>query len=329
MDGGNPRTANARMCNSGYDVPIILFFLGTPVGLRLSLVLNGQAFAPERGSSDDVRLSERGSKWKRRDDKRRARRVPVRFWKKGEDKPRSGFTTNISDGGMFIGSNLVHGRGTRLRIEVLDPLNGFIVEGVVARANRSQPHMQRIRASGMGIRFLQVSELVAELFPTSAPVKPRPAPAPAPSPEKLREAPPTPPPQTAAGLDAPGLETADASDPGPETPLGLAPFSYALQYRSREELRISYERDISQGGLFINTSSPAPLQEVVVIEIHVTGIEGTASEAAGQGRASSGLPRQRRAQSLGGNGSRAVGSGAGSAGFATSGQLISKLAGRL
>ena len=54
----------------------------------------------------------------------------------------------------------------------------------------------------------------------------------------------------------------------------MAPYSYALQYRSREELRVSFERDISQGGLFINTSSPAPLQEVVVIEIHVTGIEG-------------------------------------------------------
>ena len=103
----------------------------------------------------------------RRDDKRRARRVPVRFWKRGEDKPRNGFTTNISNGGMFIGSNLVHGRGTRLRIEVLDPVYGFVVEGVVARANRSQPHMQQFRASGMGIRFLQVKELVEELFPPS------------------------------------------------------------------------------------------------------------------------------------------------------------------
>ncbi len=225
----------------------------------------------------------------RRDDKRRARRVPVRFWKKGEDKPRSGFTTNISDGGMFIGSNLVHGRGTRLRIEVLDPLNGFVVEGVVARANRSQPHMQRIRASGMGIRFLQVPDLVAELFPTSAPVKPQPAPVPDMSSTPVGDNPPTgltqaPPGPGAPKPEIPGLgvsnagspssETPGPGSPSPETPLGLAPYSYALQYRSLEELRVSYERDISQGGLFINTSSPAPLQEVVMIEIHVNGLQG-------------------------------------------------------
>ena len=146
----------------------------------------------------------------RRDNKRRARRVPVRFWKKGEEKHRSGFTTNISNGGMFIGSNLVHGRGTRLRIEVLDPLNGFVVEGVVARANRSQPHMQRIRASGMGIRFLQVSELVAELFPTSAQVKPRPAPAPVPETASTptRGTPPMVPPQPAPSPEAPGQQPA-------------------------------------------------------------------------------------------------------------------------
>ncbi len=201
----------------------------------------------------------------RRDDKRRARRVPVRFWKRGEDKARSGFTTNISNGGMFIGSNLVHGRGTRVRVEVLDPLNGFVVEGVVARANRSQPHMQRIRASGMGIRFVQVSDLVAELFPTSAPVSQPPAPAPAPTSE----------PQLASPSPMPvESPVRPPQEPNPEVPLGLAPYSYALQYRSREELKVSFERDICQGGLFITTSSPAPLQEVVVIEIHVTGLEG-------------------------------------------------------
>jgi len=182
----------------------------------------------------------------RRDDKRRARRVPIRFWQRGEEKARAGFTTNISDSGMFIGSNLVHGRGTRLRVEVLDPLHGFVVEGVVARAIRSQPAVQSVRPSGMGIRFLQVTELVEELFP----------------PRHIEREPVS----VSSSPEPPG--------PPPQGSIGVTQLpSYSVQYRNCDELRVSFERDISKGGLFINTPQPAPLQQVVVIEIRL--LEGS------------------------------------------------------
>lgn len=199
----------------------------------------------------------------RRDDKRWARRVPVRFWKRGEEKARSGFTTNISTGGMFIGSSLVFGRGTRVRVEVLDPVNGFMVEGVVARAIRTQPNLQRLRASGMGIRFVKVADLVAELFPPGqvhklAPPPPdEPKPAPVQSPKPVQSPPPSSPAVNRHSQEIPAAHT------------------YALQFRSAEDLRLSFERDMSQGGLFITTPAPAPLQQVVMIEISVFGVPVT------------------------------------------------------
>lgn len=224
-------------------------------------------------------LPSKGNRFmERRDDKRRARRVAVRFWKKGEDKPRSGFTTNISKGGMFIGSNLVHGRGTRLRIEVLDPGSSFMVEGVVARAIRTQPAMQRVRPSGMGIRFLQVSELVAELFPPTesrTPEKPllRPREVDNPAPPLSTQSPPQ------AQEPEPVLDGVGESVPEDEADtksqdvdLRSAAYAYTLQYRTPTELRTAYDRDIAQGGLFITTPAPAPLQKVVSIEISVFGV---------------------------------------------------------
>lgn len=192
----------------------------------------------------------------RRDDKRRVRRVAVRFWKKGEEKARTGFTTNISSGGMFIGSNMVHGRGTRLRIEVLDPNSSFMVEGVVARAIRTQPNMQRLRASGMGIRFLKVKELVSELFPPTESRTPDGPP--------LRPRSVEPPP-----LSPPVGDEAKTAPPSEPRPTGYA---YTVQYRSPAELKTAFERDIAQGGLFITTPAPAPLQKVVSIEISVFGV---------------------------------------------------------
>ena len=245
----------------------------------------------------------------RRDEKRLKRRVPVRFWKKGEEKARTGFTTNISNGGMFLGSNLVFAGGTRLRIEVLDPTSGFMVEGVVARAVRSQPMYRSIQPSGMGIRFLQVSELVSELSlktqspsaepiiepaeslqgpnpsevvaEQAPPVSVPPAPTP-PAPAPLGPTPPAPASSAPAAAPAPsapappptssGALGSATPSPPPATSAPPGPLRYAVQFRSLEELRQTYQRDISQGGLFISTPYPAPLQQTVLIEIHIEGV---------------------------------------------------------
>lgn len=100
----------------------------------------------------------------RRSDERHFRRLRVRFWLREESKERIGFTTNISRSGMFLGSNQVPSPGTRLRIEVLDPRHGFVVEGQVVRAIRVPPALRSVQTSGMGIRFVPIDELVSELF---------------------------------------------------------------------------------------------------------------------------------------------------------------------
>ena len=222
----------------------------------------------------------------RRDEIRRRKRIAVRFWKRGEDTARSGFTTNISTGGMFIGANHVLSRGTRLRVEVMDPGQGFMVEGVVARAERSRPELRSVRTSGMGIRFLKVDELVAELFPqaeqVSVAAQPRPAPQPsapepvAPQPASQVAEPWPPVPQPAVPQPAapqPAAPQPATAEPEPEP---IAPQStrhaaqlrgFAVRYASLDDLRRTYERDIQNGGLFISTQTPAERGDVVVIEI--------------------------------------------------------------
>lgn len=100
----------------------------------------------------------------RRDNQRRARRVQVAFWKRGETHPYNGYTTNISPTGMYIGTPSPLGKGARIRIEVIDVQRGFIVEAEVAHALKTPATLQQVKPSGMGVRFMQVDELVAELF---------------------------------------------------------------------------------------------------------------------------------------------------------------------
>ena len=100
----------------------------------------------------------------RRNRQRRARRVQVQFWRRGDSHPTSGYTTNISPTGMFIGSSAPLPLGTRVRIEVLDAENGFMIEGLVVHSIRVPTQYQQVRLSGMGIRFLKVEELVGSLF---------------------------------------------------------------------------------------------------------------------------------------------------------------------
>lgn len=104
----------------------------------------------------------------RRRSRRKAHRVPVCFWPRGEvGSPRRGFTTDVSTGGMHIATSSVCPSKTRLRIEVGREEEAFVVEGVVAYSHRIAPELRKLGLSGMGVRFLTVEELVTELVGTS------------------------------------------------------------------------------------------------------------------------------------------------------------------
>ena len=117
----------------------------------------------------------------RREQERRPRRVPVGFWKQGDDKRYRGYSANISTGGMYIDTNNLVGVGSRIRLEVGTGEHAFMVEAMVARVSKS---LQTLRTSGMGVRFLTIDELVGELIPEiSSGVAPPDDPGEAPLPE--------------------------------------------------------------------------------------------------------------------------------------------------
>jgi Tfp pilus assembly protein PilZ len=204
---------------------------------------------------------------------RRARRVQVHFWKRGEPTPYTGYTTNISMTGMFIATNSPVAQGSRIRIEVMDQNRGFMVEGMVAHARKMRGDLARLNQSGMGVRFLSVEELVRELIPVAygkteeIPTGPQ-TPAPIPEiPELPRAA--APPAPSASDLFR---ALAPPVLPQPEAPLrppiGTGGGTFAVRFDGPEEFLEVFRRDIRQGGLFVSTLFPARVQESVLVELH-------------------------------------------------------------
>jgi hypothetical protein len=206
----------------------------------------------------------------RRRSVRRLRRVQVQFWRRGELQSYPGYTTNISTTGMFLATNSPQPPGTRLRIEVMNGDQSFILEGVVAHARKVRGDMVRLSHPGMGIRFLSVAEMVRELIPVmpgdteeipeterdwGQALQREPAPEPAsfiPQPEAPPPAPPVP---------APPVR----SEPIPRSVDGAGAFN--VQFLGPAELVEVFQRDILQGGLFVSTRYPGRLQEIVKIDL--------------------------------------------------------------
>lgn len=104
----------------------------------------------------------------RREDSRYPRRIQVRFWSRGIKKPSLGYTMNVSSSGMYITTNRLLPRGTRLRVELRSGDGpDLLVEAVVARSDRPSP-TQTQQLNSMGVRFLTPRELVSELVPEIA-----------------------------------------------------------------------------------------------------------------------------------------------------------------
>ena len=165
----------------------------------------------------------------RRRSERTVRRVPVRFWPREEGAhPRKGYTTNLSDGGMFVATTSPYRSGRRLRLEVGEEAVAFAVEGRVAHSRLLAPELHKLGISGMGVEFLTVGELVAEL---------------------LGEAP-------------QGKEETAAFE---ETAQGDG--LYRLRFADAKELLRVYRKDVVHGGLFVPTRKPAVLAARIQLEV--------------------------------------------------------------
>lgn len=182
--------------------------------------------------------------------KRFARRVQVRYWPKGEEHARKGYTTNLSTTGVFIATNGPLPPGSRLRIEFLGDSH-FVVEAVVTHAARVATALQSIRSSGMGIRFLEISELIRELLPTRGDYET----------EDLAESDRQEAAEAAAAEDEYDREVAKKARGKPR------PATYTVSFRNVAYLLEAMEKEIAFGGVFVRTDTPAALQQDVRIAL--------------------------------------------------------------
>lgn len=85
---------------------------------------------------------------------RRALRVPVKFWRSGEeDESRTGYTLNFSAGGMFVATWRPMPPNAVVEFSIEHPDRTVRTTARVVHAARYPPEFQRLFKSGMGVLF--------------------------------------------------------------------------------------------------------------------------------------------------------------------------------
>lgn len=182
--------------------------------------------------------------------------MAVRIWRSGDEKPAVGHTVNLSPGGMFIGTSRPPKSGERVRVEVVDPQKGFVVEAVVTHSHDVAPELRKIQEPGMGVRFVPHEELVRPVTRAGAAVAVISEPVVEPPPIPAAPAVPA-----ASGTFARTLSTAELGS--------QALWGFAMRFASRAQFLNLLRRDMQHGGLFVPTPEPAPLNQVVQLELEV------------------------------------------------------------
>lgn len=85
---------------------------------------------------------------------RRALRLPVTYWRRGEEhKTFSGFTTNVSPSGMFVATWRPLPPNALIDLDIERPEQVVRTTARVVHAARHPPEFARVLKSGMGLRF--------------------------------------------------------------------------------------------------------------------------------------------------------------------------------
>jgi Tfp pilus assembly protein PilZ len=192
----------------------------------------------------------------RRDKTRRAHRSEIGFWELGSDKRHIGYSTNISSTGLYLTTNYLLPRGTRLRVEISLGGRSNILEAQVARMVRS---LNNLRPPGMGLRFLMPEEVVAEVT-TELGAR---ASAVAPAPPQVGPSVPAPP--SSVSAQAPSV----SGPPVVQAQALASPTAYPRVFVDRAQFQQAYQRDLRTGGLFVPTKDPAAIGSVVEIALMV------------------------------------------------------------
>lgn len=211
----------------------------------------------------------------RRNADRFARRLDLRYWRSGGTQPLSGFTTNVSASGMFLATTQVLQPGERVRVELLDPKNGAMLEGQIVRVHRVTMALRHVDTPGAGVRFLPPEELVSAIVPA---VRSRAVARP-----EARGAV-----ERVGAVAGSGSGPAEPSTGGsigtPESPSAArsleavgdgagggvrndATVVVPVEFSDRSSFLSVYHRDLSSGTLFVSTEVPAALKQQVTVEL--------------------------------------------------------------
>jgi len=98
----------------------------------------------------------------KRGNDRTRKRLKVRYGKQKVEK--TGFTKNVSIGGLNIRTNNVFPPGTTLLVEITFPERSFSLWGRVRWAKQVPAAMAHVLDCGMGIAFVQPPEDWREFF---------------------------------------------------------------------------------------------------------------------------------------------------------------------
>ena len=91
---------------------------------------------------------------KEREHKRKRTRVAARIKGEGKEASISGFTRDISRGGLFVQTHHPFPPGTEIEVELLHKDRPAAkLKGTVVHACRVPPHLHTLQASGMGVKL--------------------------------------------------------------------------------------------------------------------------------------------------------------------------------
>lgn len=162
------------------------------------------------------------------------RRFQVRYRSQGSPKDSVGYTTNVSSGGMFVGTNWPHPPGTALTVRVEHGASSFFVDGVVVYTKKVHSALQALRPSGMGVRLVGRSPELESLAGTPPPTN----------------------------VKQPSAPTAE---PAPE------PGVFPVRFDTREKLADVFRQEIQFGQLSILTERPQEEGTPVRIDLLLPG----------------------------------------------------------
>jgi hypothetical protein len=169
----------------------------------------------------------------KREARRRRSRLQVRFW--NDDFEACAFTTDVSDTGLLVESARRLEPGTRLHIELELGPRTYLSEAVVARRQDVPQYAQSFFKPALGLRFLGLGEVMAEV------------------PEPVVEAAPEP---------APAAGAAGAATSGSRP-------THAVDLRDPARLRKLFERDLSKGALLVRTANPPALRSALCVVLRL------------------------------------------------------------